>query len=69
MQSVTIGLFDQQFIKTGIFKKEYGGAVHRIFSFKPKCSRDATPVSGEEVKLLEDLASAFIQDVETYLKK
>ena len=69
MQSVTIGLFEQQYINTGIFKKEYGDAVHRIFSIKPKCSGEKTPVSGEEVKEMAGLAGAFIQDVETYLEK
>jgi len=69
MQSVTVGLFEQQYIKTGIFKKEYGDAVRRIFSSKPKCSGEKTPVSGEEVNELSVLAGAFVQDVETYLKK
>ena len=69
MQSVTIGLFEQQYIKTGIFKKEYGDAVRRIFSSKPKCSGEKTPVSAEEVKELATLAGAFLHDVETYREK
>jgi len=68
MQSITIGLFDQRFIKTVIFKKEYGDAINRIFNIKPKCSGEKTPVSGEEVNKLAMLASDFIHDVETYLK-
>ena len=69
MQSVTIGLFEQQYINTGIFKKKYGDAIKRIFNVKPKCSGEKTPVSSEDVKELAVLASAFIQDVETYLEK
>jgi len=69
MQSVTIGFFEQRFITTGLFKKEYGSAVRRLFSIKPKCSGEKTPVSVEEVKELTVLASAFIQDVESYLEK
>ena len=67
MQSVTIGLFEQQYIKTGIFKKEYGDAVRRIFNIKPKCSGEKTLVNAEEVKELAALANAFIQDVARYL--
>jgi len=69
MQSVTIGLFEQGFIKTGIFKKEQSDAVRRIFSTKPKCNGEKTQVTGEEVKGLAVLASVFIQDVEIYLEK
>ena len=69
MQSVTLGLFEQQYMKTGIFKKEYGAAISRIFDIKPKCSGEKTPVSGEDVNKLSVLAGAFMQDVETYLEK
>ena len=69
MQSVTIDLFEQQYINTGIFKKEYGDAIKRIFNIKPKCSGEKTPVNVDEVNRLAILASDFIQDVETYLKK
>jgi len=68
MQSVTIGLFDQRFIKTGIFKKEYGNAILRIFNVKPKCTGEKTPVNSDEVNELTGFATDFIQDVETYLK-
>jgi uncharacterized protein (UPF0332 family) len=69
MQSVTIGLFEQQYINTGIFKKEYGDAIKRIFNVKPKCNGEKTPVNVEEVNKLATLASDFIHDVETHLKK
>jgi uncharacterized protein (UPF0332 family) len=69
MQSVTIGLFEQRFITTGIFKKEYGDAVRRISSIKPKCSGEKIPVIAEDVKELAVLARAFIQDVEAYREK
>jgi uncharacterized protein (UPF0332 family) len=69
MQSVTIGLFEQRYIKTGIFKKEYGDAVRRIFSSKPKCSGEKTQVSAEEIHELATRAGAFLHDVETYRKK
>ncbi|MHB8844234.1 MAG: hypothetical protein ACYC7L_05735 [Nitrospirota bacterium] len=67
MQSVTLGLFERQYIQTGILKKEYYDAVRRVFEVKPKCSGLNTPVSAEEVNELIVLAKAFIQDAETYL--
>jgi uncharacterized protein (UPF0332 family) len=69
MQSVTIGLFEQQYIKSASFKPEYGNAIKRVFSSKPKCSGEKTPVSAEEVNELAALADAFILYVETYLEK
>lgn len=69
MQSVTLGLFERQFIRTGILKKEYFDAVRRVFDIKPKCSGEKTTVSDEEVNALAGLANAFIHDAETYLEK
>ena len=68
MQSVTLGLFERQYIQTGILKAEYYAAVRRVFEVKPKCSGEKTKVSSEEVKKLAILAEAFMQDVENYLK-
>lgn len=64
MQSVTLGLFDQQFIKTGIFKKEHADAIRQIFEIKPKCSGACPPVSREEIDRLLGQAGKFIADVE-----
>jgi uncharacterized protein (UPF0332 family) len=66
MQSITIGLFDQQFIKAGIFRQEYADAVHRVFTLKPKCSGEKTPVSSDEVNKLLALARDFIADAEEH---
>lgn len=66
MQSITIGLFDRQFISTGIFKQEYSDAVHRVFTIKPKCSGEKTQVREDEVHKLLTLARNFIADVEAY---
>jgi len=66
MQSITIGLFDQQFIKAGVFRKEYADAVHRVFTVKPKCSGEKTQVSADEVNELLALARDFIADAKEY---
>jgi uncharacterized protein (UPF0332 family) len=69
MQSVTIGIFEQRYMITGVFKKEYGEAVHRICGIKPNCSGEGTVVSSGEVNELTVLANAFLQDVEIYLDR
>ena len=66
MQSITIGLFEQQFIRTGIFRQEYSDAVRRVFTIKPKCSGEKTPVSTDEVNKLLALARDFIADAEKH---
>ena len=66
MQSITIGLFDQQFIKAGIFRQEYSDAAHRVFTLKPKCNGEKTPVSADEVNKLLALARDFIADAEEH---
>jgi uncharacterized protein (UPF0332 family) len=66
MQSITIGLFDQQYIKAGIFRQEYSDAVHRVFTLKPKCSGEKTPVSADEVNKLLALARDFITVAEEH---
>lgn len=66
MQSITIGLFDRQFIKSGIFRQEYADAVNRVFILKPKCSGEKTPVSADEVNTLLALARDFIADAEEH---
>jgi uncharacterized protein len=68
MQSVTLGLFEQQFIKTGLFKQEYSRAIYRLFILRPKCSGEKTPVSASEVNTLLDRAREFIHNVEEYCK-
>jgi len=69
IQSVTLGLFERQFIRTAIIKKEYYEALRRVFDSKPKCSGEKTLVTVEELNELATLAGAFIQDIETYLVK
>ena len=66
MQSITIGLFDRQFIKSGIFRQEYSDAVNRVFTIKPKCSGEKTPVSADEVNKLLALARDFIAEAKEH---
>ena len=69
MQSVTLGLFERQYIQSGILKKEYYDAARKVFEVKPKCSGVKTPVSDEEVRALTVIANDFVNAVEVLLQK
>jgi len=68
MQSVVIGLFDQQFIVTGTFPKEFSEAIHRVFELKPKCGGERTSIPQEEGIRLATIAQEFIAAVNLYLQ-
>ena len=38
MQSVSIALFEKEFIATGLFERHFYDALRRAFDLKPKCS-------------------------------
>jgi uncharacterized protein (UPF0332 family) len=69
MQSVTLSLFEQEFIATGRLKKEYADALRGVFDTKPKCSGETTLVSRAEVASLMALARSFREDVASYLSR
>jgi len=60
MQSVTIGLFDQQFVATGKIDGDLAAAVHRLFDLKPRCSGNCSIVTSDELALLFRQAELFI---------
>lgn len=68
MQSVTIGLFDQQFIRTGKIDAVSFAAVHRMFDLKPKCSGGCMLVTPDELDRLFQQAESFIDRVEGLLR-
>jgi uncharacterized protein (UPF0332 family) len=68
MQSVAIGLFEQQYINTGTFPREFSDAVHRVFDLKPKCSSECATVTPEEIVRLLGVAQDFIAAVGLYLQ-
>jgi uncharacterized protein (UPF0332 family) len=68
MQSVTIALFDKEFIQTGVFEKRFVDALRRAFDLRPKCSVAPSEVSREEAERLAALAEEFISRVEKYLQ-
>ena len=67
MQSVTIGLFDQRFVRTGSIDKAFLDAIRQMFELKPKCSGDRVLVTEEEIERYVQCAASFIVAVEGLL--
>ena len=64
MQSVSIALFDREFVQTGFFEKRFSDAVHRAFNLKPKCSGETPAViTRDEVEALLAEARDFLDAV------
>jgi len=65
MQSVSIALFEGEFVKTGMIDRRFFQALRRLFELKPKCSTpQLNMVSRPEVETLLAEASGFIDTVE-----
>lgn len=61
MQSVTIGLFEQQFVRTGRIAPELGAAVRKAFGLKPACSGQCAAAAAGELDQLMAAAGTFIE--------
>src|SRR3990172_5681373 len=68
MQSVTIALFDMEFIQTGVFEKRFVDALRRIFDLRPKCSVAPSEVSREDAERLAALAEEIMARVDAYFR-
>jgi uncharacterized protein (UPF0332 family) len=65
MQSVSISLFEGEFVKTGMIDQRFFHALRRLFELKPKCSTlQLHMISRLEVETLLAEASGFIDTVE-----
>jgi uncharacterized protein (UPF0332 family) len=65
MQSVSVALFEREFIKTGEIDQRFFRALRRLFELKPKCSTpQLNMISRDEVETLLTDASGFIDTVE-----
>lgn len=64
MQSVSIALFEREFIKTGAIDEDFFRALRRAFELKPKCSPPVlTIVTRHEVEALLADAAGFLDAV------
>jgi uncharacterized protein (UPF0332 family) len=70
MQSVSIALFEREFVKTGLIEKRFFASIRKAFELKPKCSTtELNMISRAEVGTLLVDARAFVDAVteETHL--
>ena len=67
MHHVIIGLFERQYIATGIFHRKYSDALHRLLSLRPGCGCEAPLVADDEIEGLAALSREFISEVAAYL--
>jgi uncharacterized protein (UPF0332 family) len=64
MQSVSIALFEKEFVKTRAIDERFFRALRRTFELKPKCSApQLTMISRHEVEALLADAAGFIDAV------
>ena len=64
MQSVSVSLFEREFVKTSVIDQRFFDALRRLFELKPKCSvPQLTMISRHEVEALLTDASGFIDAV------
>ena len=65
MQSVSIALFEREFIETGLFEKRYYDALRRAFDLKPKCSSvELKMITRAEIEMLLSEARDFLDLVD-----
>jgi uncharacterized protein (UPF0332 family) len=67
MQSMTLGLFEKQFVQTRIFNKEQYKTIRKVFDSKPDCSSVCQAVNREELDRLVNQSREFITTVEAFL--
>jgi uncharacterized protein (UPF0332 family) len=64
MQSVSIALFEREFIDTGLVEKRFFRSLRRAFELKPKCSTPGLKmITHDEVTTLLTDARGFLETV------
>jgi uncharacterized protein (UPF0332 family) len=61
MQSVSIALFEKEFVETDLFEKRFFDALRRAFDLKPKCS------SGELKMIMRAEVEALLAEAREFL--
>jgi uncharacterized protein (UPF0332 family) len=69
-QSVSISLFEKEFVAKGVFGSEMSDALRRAFELRPACACDAPKdVTKQDMEDLLPSAETFIEAVERHLNK
>lgn len=65
MQSISIALFEKEFVETGLFEKRFSRSLRRAFDLKPKCSSgELKMITREEIEVLLAEAREFLDSVD-----
>ncbi len=68
--SGAISLFDREFIKTGIFEKDFSKVLHRTFELRQKADYlEQTEVTEQDIDEIQPQALDFVNKIESYLRK
>ncbi len=61
MQSVSIGLFEREFIQAGLIDRQHFNSLRKAFALKPKCSTaELKMITRPDVERLLEDARAFV---------
>lgn len=68
--SGVIALFDKEFIKTGIFDKDFSKVLHRAFELRQKGDyMEQAEITKQDIDEIQPKAQEFINKVESYFLK
>mgnify|MGYP001614126129 FL=1 len=68
--SGAISLFDREFIKTGVFEKDFSKVLHRTFELRQKADyMEQTEVTKQDIDEIQPQALDFVNRIESYLRK
>ncbi len=68
--SGAISLFDREFIKTGIFEKDFSKVLHRTFELRQKADyMEQTEVTKQDIDEILPQVLDFVNKIEAYLRK
>jgi len=63
-----IGLFDREFVKTGIFSKDFSRWLHRAFDLRQRCDYEAQfNISPEDTQSTLETAEKFAAEVKSVI--
>jgi len=63
-----IGLFDREFVKTGVFSKDFSRWLHRAFDLRQRCDYEAQfTISKEDAQITLDAAEKFVAKVKSVI--
>ncbi|HWR73433.1 MAG TPA: HEPN domain-containing protein [Nitrospirota bacterium] len=69
-QSVTLSLFDREFVQTGFFDWRFSEAMHRAFKLRKACSGEGrTAVDRKDIEDLLPVAEDFVRKAEEIISR